>query len=312
MAQYASVERVMEQWQERAEELYRNTRLSIREIADTVGIAKSTLHDHLKANGIKRGQPKILVFDIETAPGTCFYWRRKTTYINKDMIIEKPGKVLSWAAKWLGHEDVMAETLLDHGNLHDDFALCESLWQLLDKADIVIAHNGDRFDIKMMNARFLMHNLPPTSPYASIDTLKIARRYFGFDSNRLDELGQDLGIGRKMEHEGMALWIKCLDGDRDAFSRMLEYNVQDVLLLEQFYLKVRPYHKAHPNVSLYTDNEQIKCAKCGSDDVEPVEGHVYSGATRYRLYKCTECGGFSRGRTSDKTTDQRRNTLASS
>jgi len=301
----------MDEWKDRAKKLYTETQLTIRDIAEAIGVPKSTLHDYYVRNDIKRGQPKVLVFDIETAPGTCFYWRRKTTYINKEMVIEKPGKILTWAAKWLGEQDVMSDSILAYGNMEDDFKVCESLWHLLDDADIVIAHNGDRFDIKMMNARFLSHGLPPTSPYKSIDTLKIARRYFGFDSNRLDELGQDLGIGRKMEHEGMSLWIRCLDGDQGAFDTMIRYNEQDVLLLEELYLKVRPYDKSHPNVSLYSQNEQVKCAKCGSNNVEAVEKHVYSSATRYRLYKCTDCNGFSRSRVSDKTTDQRRNTLAS-
>ena len=302
----------MELWQERAMELYSGGHLSIREIAEAIGKPKSTVHDFISRNKIKRGQPKILVFDIETAPGTCFYWRRKTTYINKDMVIDKPGKVLTWSAKWLGHEDVISDSILAYGNMQDDFKVCESLWHLLDDADIVVAHNGDRFDIKMMNARFLMHGLPPTSPYTSVDTLKIARKYFGFDSNRLDELGQDLGIGRKMKHEGMSLWIRCLDGDRDAFDTMVSYNEQDVLLLEELYLKVRPYHKTHPNVSLYSENEQVKCVKCGSNNIEPVDRHAYSNTTRYHLYKCKDCNGFSRGRVSDKTTAQRGNILASS
>jgi len=240
----------MDEWKERAKKLYVETQLSIRDIAEAIGVPKSTVHDYYVKNDIKRGQPKVLVFDIETAPGTCYYWRRKTTYINKEMVIEKPGRVLTWAAKWLGEEDVMSDSILAYGDIEDDFKVCESLWHLLDEAGIVIAHNGDRFDIKMINARFLVHGLPPTSPYSSIDTLKIARKYFGFDSNRLDELGQDLGIGRKMQHEGMSLWIRCLNGDREAFDTMLRYNEQDVLLLEELYLKVRSYHKTHPNVSL--------------------------------------------------------------
>jgi transposase-like protein len=312
VAFYAPVERIMDEWQERAKRLYTQTQLSLRVIASTIGIPKSTVHDFITRNGLQRGYPKVLVFDIETAPGTCYYWRRKTTYINKEMVIEKPGRVLTWAAKWLRHEDVMSDSILAYGDVEDDFKVCESLWHLLDEADIVIAHNGDRFDIKMINARFLAHGLPPTSPYTSIDTLKIARKYFGFDSNRLDELGQDLGIGRKMGHDGMSLWIRCLNGDREAFDTMLRYNEQDVLLLEELYLKVRPYHKTHPNVSLYSENEQVKCSKCGSDNVRPSGKHVYSSATRYQLYKCTDCNGFSRGRVSDKTTAQRGNILASS
>jgi len=302
----------MDEWKERAKKLYVETQLSIRDIAEAIGVPKSTVHDYYVKNDIKRGQPKVLVFDIETAPGTCYYWRRKTTYINKEMVIEKPGRVLTWAAKWLGEEDVMSDSILAYGDIEDDFKVCESLWHLLDEAGIVIAHNGDRFDIKMINARFLVHGLPPTSPYSSIDTLKIARKYFGFDSNRLDELGQDLGIGRKMQHEGMSLWIRCLNGDREAFDTMLRYNEQDVLLLEELYLKVRSYHKTHPNVSLYSENEQVKCSKCGSNNVEPTGKHVYSSTTRYQLYKCTDCNGFSRGRVSDKTTAQRGNILASS
>jgi len=62
----------------------------------------------------------------------------------------------------------------------DDERIVNSLWKLFDEADIIIAHNGGNFDIPNMNTRFIVNKLPPPSAYQMIDTLKVARKGFGF------------------------------------------------------------------------------------------------------------------------------------
>ena len=173
----------------------------------------------------------------------------------------------------------------------DDYKLVKELWDLLDKAEIVIAQNGDAFDLKKINARFIYHNLPPPSPYRTIDTLKVARRYFAFSSNKLDHLGATLGLGRKLEHEGFPLWRRCMMGDRKAWGKMKAYNKQDVLLLEKVYYRLLPWIKNHPNMGMYSD--VTSCPKCGSRSLQR-RGIVTTNTSKYHRIQCQDCRGWCR------------------
>lgn len=173
----------------------------------------------------------------------------------------------------------------------DDSKLVKELWNLLDKAEIVCCQNGDAFDIKKINARFAYYNLPPPSPYRTIDTLKIARKYFAFSSNKLDHLGASLGLGRKLEHEGFPLWRRCMIGDKKAWNKMKAYNKQDVLLLEKVYFRFLPWIKNHPNLDTYS--ESTVCPKCGSKDLVK-RGYQFNQTTKYARIQCKTCGGWCR------------------
>src|SRR6185312_9194312 len=105
-------------------------------------------------------------------------------------------------------------------------------WKLLNEADAVVHYNGKRFDVPRLQREFLKLDMAPPAPFAQIDLLATARRKFSFDSNKLERVADELGIGRKEEHEGFRLWIKCLDGDVNAWERMRRYNVKDVKLTE--------------------------------------------------------------------------------
>ena len=79
---------------------------------------------------------------------------------------------------------------------------------------------GDEFDIKKANARFIYHGLKPTKFYLSIDTKKVAKKYFKFDSNSLSSLGEYLGLGEKVDTGGYSLWKGCLLGDPASWKKM--------------------------------------------------------------------------------------------
>jgi DNA polymerase III epsilon subunit-like protein len=175
----------------------------------------------------------------------------------------------------------------------NDKALVTELWKLMDEADIILGHNGDQFDIKKSNARFLAHGLTPPTPYKTVDTKKVAKKYFGFASNKLDELCRQLGIGRKKEHEGWPLWKGCYEGDMKAWKRMLAYNVQDVELLDQLYLKLRPWMDNHPNLNLIRGTTH-SCPACGSFNNHR-RGHYLTSTNLIQRYKCNSCGKWSKG-----------------
>lgn len=198
------------------------------------------------------------------------------------------GYMLSWSAKWLGGKQI-TRGLDDYKGYkpdnHDDKSLVKELYDLIEQADIVIAHNGDRFDVKKMNVRFITHDLPPPDPYKTIDTLKVARKYFAFNSNKLDDLGEFLKVGRKVKHHGFDLWLGCEKGDPTSWQLMKKYNKQDVILLEQIYLKLRPWITNHPHFI----DEIVDCPNCNSNHLLK-RGFGLNRLGKYQRYQCLSCG----------------------
>jgi len=242
---------------------------------------------------------RILLLDIETAPSLGYTWSKYETNVIE---FERDWFILCFGYKWLGDTGVTVVALPDFKNYRKNKAgdkeLMGQLWSLLDEADIIVAHNGDSFDIKKINARFLVHGFTPPSTYKTVDTLKIARKYFRFDSNKLNDLAQTLGIGKKIPHIGFGLWKGCMDGAPEAWELMRQYNAQDVALLEDIYLVLRPWATTHPDVSLYSDTHSSgdghSCPSCGSHHVQR-RGVVVARTRRYQRLNCQSCGAWFQG-----------------
>jgi len=158
----------------------------------------------------------------------------------------------------------------------------------------VVHYNGTKFDIPTLNKEFLLHRYSPPSPYKQIDLLRVVRSQFRFPSNKLDYVAQRLGLGQKHAHEGHELWVKCMNGDKDAWKRMADYNIQDVILLEDLYNTLLPWIKNHPNWGLYNDGKPM-CPNCGSPFFKR-NGYAYAQETKYQRYKCNSCGHPFRGK----------------
>jgi DNA polymerase elongation subunit (family B) len=237
----------------------------------------------------KEPSVKILLWDIENAPALGYFY----DMFREGNIIEvvEPPFMLSVAYKWLGNSKVTCIALPDFPgykrNLRDDCKLLEAVSKVLDSADIIVAHNGDKFDITMTNTRLVTHCLSPLQPKKTVDTLKIARGRFKFLSNRLDDLGNVLGVGRKLPHTGKKLWLACMNGDLEAWKLMRKYNIQDVLLLEKVYLKLRPFATNHPNINHFT-RHPTACPKCGSTHSQR-RGHIYTATTEAPKFQCMGC-----------------------
>lgn len=253
----------------------------------------------------ERMGPKILIVDIETAPMKAYVWKRWKENISLDQTISE-WFMICWAAKWLGDKEVKSDCLIPAEIVEeDDKRITETLWALLDEADIVVAHNGKKFDIPKMNSRFIIHGLPPCSPYKQIDTLDVAKKTFGFSSNKLDALATYFGYPNKDDTD-FTLWKECLEGNKKALDYMQKYNIKDVAILEQVYLKLRPWISHHPNVGLYMESEKPICPICGSTDLELTSDHVYTHASKFRVFRCTHCGGLARVRTNSYPKDKKK------
>ena len=173
----------------------------------------------------------------------------------------------------------------------DDSELLKDLWKDLDSADIIIAHNGDKFDIPQIRTRMATLGLRPTSPFQTVDTLRWARNRFNFKSNKLDDLCRDLGIGRKLPHTGFHLWQGCMDGDMKSWALMKRYNKHDVLLLEELYYRFLPWANVHPNVNR---GGAQRCLRCGSLNIK-YEGERFTNLRKKDQIHCLNCGGWFEG-----------------
>lgn len=257
---------------------------------------------------VKTG-PRILILDIETAPMLVFTFNLKTDYISPDSIVT-PTFMLCWAAKWAGDSNIMGDVISSkEAKNQDDARICKSIYALLCKADLVVAFNGDKFDFKKLNYRFIANGFFPPTEYRTIDPIISLRSQFGFDSNRLDYTNAILGLDRKIGTD-FQLWKDCYYGDVDALNKMLIYNKQDVDILEKHYLKLRPWMKRHPNLGIYFEHEGEICRICGSTQVrEVLDKYHYTNLGKYSIYKCTECGAESTGRTSELTKEKRQSLI---
>lgn len=257
-------------------------------------------------------KPKILLIDIETAPVLAHVWRlfNNNTGLNQ---IQADWYMLSWSAKWLGEGEVFYDGLNEKKtfktDIENDIEIVKSLWKLFDQADIIIGHNIKRFDDKKTKARFLKHGLTPPSSYRMIDTLNIAKKEFALTSNKLDFLATFLGLKNKVSHEGHTLWTRCMKGDKSAWAIMKEYNIHDVVLLEEVYLRIRPWYQAHPNVAIYYNDYAMRCTTCGSDNVAITGNTVKTNLSEFTEYKCGNCGKVSRDGFSNTPKKKRGNTL---
>lgn len=230
---------------------------------------------------------KILLYDIETSPNVSFTWGMWEQNVIE---IVKHWELLSIAYKWLGDSKIEC---ISRQNEKSDKALMTKWLKIVDEAEIVVAHNGIKFDNKKVNTRLIKHGLTPPSPSKTVDTKQVASRHFNFNGNSLDALGDFLGVGRKHKHNlGFELWKGVMNNDPAYWKIMIEYNKKDVLLLEKVYLKLRPWMNQHPNVS---ERGRKECPKCKGVNLQK-RGIVKTVANTFQQYQCKDCGGWSRGR----------------
>lgn len=241
---------------------------------------------------------KILIIDIETAPNIAYVWGAWKQNIGQNQWKEK-GHIMSFAAKWVGSDEIIYE----ENRKSNDKRIVKAIFKLLDEADIVVAHNGDKFDLPTIRGRGLANGLAPYSPVHTVDTCRLARRLFRFTSNSLANLTTELGLRVKSKHAkfpGFELWLECLRNNDEAWEEMRHYNMEDVVVLEGLYLKMLPYIDNHPNVVKETEDGVIHCPKCGSSDIT-YRGYYYTKTGLcYRRFVCKDCGGWGRLRYAEK------------
>lgn len=240
---------------------------------------------------------KRLHVDLETSYLIGATWQMWDTSVAQ--VLQDPyilGFGYAWdhlpGVHWVGMSDFPAAYRKDHTN---DRRVMEALHALLTEADVAIAHNGKSFDFKKIKGRFLHHGMPPPPPFEIVDT-KLVAKQFGYPSNKLDELARTLLGQRKIKHEGIELWTRCMSKkiDRKAWKMMGDYCKQDVVLLKRLYQRMLPWIDNHPNWNIHEDMPP-GCPNCGG--VGQIRGSGFTRSTEYIRMWCKRCPKWFRGPT---------------
>lgn len=284
-------------WKEAALQMATTTGKSWRKIAKELGVARTTCSDFLRKNLTEKptesvNKPRILLYDIETSPIIAQMWSMWQQGFGLNQI-ENDWFILSFAAKWLGEDEVFYYDQSQAENIEDDSYLLSKLWDLLNEADIVIGQNIKKFDTKKVNARFILNGFPKPSIYRQIDTLTIAKDQFGFTSNKLeymtDKLCQNVSKSKHQKFPGHMLWSECLKGNQEAWAEMKAYNTDDVLSLEELYNLLSSWDNKLPNFDVY-------CDEVLDMSVWEKDGFVYTNLGKYQRYRNKVTGQQKRSR----------------
>jgi hypothetical protein len=252
-------------------------------------------NSNIPIDRLRKDAPKILIFDVETTPILGYVWSLWQDNMPIPAVV-RDWHLLSYSGKWLFEDEVVSSVLTPKEiKNEDDKRISQEIWKLLDEADIAVAYNGVRFDVKRCNTRFLKHGFPPPSYFITVDPIITAKKRFSISSNKMDYVSEFLGGERKLS-TNFDLWAKCMEGNSDALKEMESYNRQDVTILESLYLDFLPWDTSHPNLNVFYSDNITRCPKCGSENIHTT-GKTYPTLTnQYPLYRCDDCKGESRGR----------------
>lgn len=231
---------------------------------------------------------KILTLDIETSYTTGAVWgiwEQNVAETLEDWFVLGIGyKWKHWGkAEWKGLPDFP----LYKKQPHNDKELMKFAHALINEADVVVTQNGISFDMKKLRMRFLYHGLPPIQEPKQVDTKRILKKHFAFNSNKLDEVARQLFNDRKLKHPGIEMWTGCMKGDEKSWALMAKYCKKDVLLTEKLYETLLPYIDNHPNWNLYGDRPDC-CPNCAHPLIRK-SGFRYNVSTVQQKYVCGRC-----------------------
>lgn len=230
-----------------------------------------------------------LFFDIETSYNVVSTWRvGYKINISHDNIM-KERAIICIAYKWSDENKVHSI----EWNKGDDKQMLIDFIKVMNQADEICGQNSDRFDLKWIRTRCIFHGISMFPDYNSVDTLKLAKAGFMFNSNKLDYLSRFLGFGGKMNTGGFNIWQKIImDNCSKSMKVMVKYCKKDVILLEKVYNKLNPYIKAKSHVGVSEGKDKCSCPQCGS---KKTMGRgittMVSGTIKQRM-QCASCGKY--------------------
>lgn len=229
-------------------------------------------------------QPKILLWDIES------------TALNSTF-----GTILCIGWKFLDEDDVYIPTILDTKNEHlkDDSLLVDQFVDAFMEADYHITWYGERFDLPMVNSKLIKYGRDPLPQKPHLDLWKTARRHFKLHSNRLAVWGEFLECENAKTPITYDDWLHAALGDEDSMDMVVTHCYYDVLVLEEIFMRMRPWIREEPAHQLFVGGDPMSCPSCGSMKMQR-RGYQHARTRKYRRYHCQDCGKWARSRTCEK------------
>ncbi len=232
---------------------------------------------------------KRLYFDIETSPNIGLFWssgyKQNIDYHN----IIKERAIICICYKWEDEKEVYG---LKWDKNQNDKKLLEDFIKIANQADELVGHNGDKFDLPWVRTRCLFHRIDLFPRYTTIDTLKISRSKFRFNSNRLDYIASYLGIGKKIKTE-FNLWKDIvLNKCEKSMNKMIDYCKQDVKLLEQVHKELRVHDTPRTHYGVIFGQDRGTCPECGSDDLVINKRKTTATGLRKIQFQCKTCNKY--------------------
>lgn len=266
-----------------------DSRLNKEELVEIGGFAK--VKKELIQDESNR-LPRILVLDIETSNIIAKVWGLFNQNIGLNQVI-KHSSIFSYAAKFIGEDIIYYDDTFYQKDRRNDKRIVKQLVELINQADFTLTHNGIKFDLPRIRARAEINELPAVKITQDIDTLKIAKKFLGFDSNKLEHLTHMLCKKHKKlikkKFSGQELWNEFEAGNEEARNEMEKYNKIDVLSLEELYVDhLAKYDLMNPNFSSFNDSPIFKC-NCGNDTFRHAGYHI-TKKSKFEKVRCTKCG----------------------
>lgn len=241
---------------------------------------------YLKKVNETEKEVKVLIYDIETSRVQADVWWSGKQYVSGSQITTDP-KIITIAYKWLGSDNV---EYLKWDKKQSDEKLVRKFLVEYNKADMVIGFNNDNFDNRWINARALKYDLEVNTFVKSFDIMKQAKRLFRLPGYSMNYIAKYVGVETKLQHSGLAMWEAIQYGTKKeakkAMKLMIDYNVQDIIVTEQVYLRLRKYMKNPIHLGVLKGKAKTSCPVCGGTDVKLHKTTVTPGGTIQRIMKC--------------------------
>ena len=227
-----------------------------------------------------------LFFDIEVSANIALIWQSGFKIsVSPDSII-KERAIICICYKW---EDSKEVEYLTWDNKQCDKSMLQKFIKVANSADQLIGHNGDRFDLSWVRTRCLYHEIDMFPTYTTIDTLKISRSKFKFNSNKLDYIAKFLGVGKKIKTE-YSMWKDImLNKDKIAMAKMVKYCKMDVIVLEKVYKALSSHIVPKTHFGVVFGQDRGSCPECGSNELVRAATLISATGVKKIKLKCKVC-----------------------
>lgn len=130
------------------------------------------------------------------------------------------------------------------GKRGNDKETTRQIAEILADHDVLVAHNGSRFDMPFLRSRMLRWNMKRLPDIKMVDPCSIAYRRFRLRSNSLAAVADHIGVTERKTPLDMSIWADAfLNGSRRAMNLIVEHCVADIKVLEGVLEVVKPYVK---------------------------------------------------------------------